>query len=110
MVGTSATVACFLPRKLLTARRNAGTVRTIMGPGDISARSFGAGRPQLQPGRGGDRHYQGRCWVAKQIGCVIRVEQLAEPPPSPKDSWLRHTGSHLRGSARISLDRWRTQI
>ena len=34
MVGTSAIVAC-LARSLSTARRNAGTVRTIVGLGDI---------------------------------------------------------------------------
>ena len=40
MVGTSAVVA-FLTPKLSRARRNAGTVRTIMGLCDIRTQSFG---------------------------------------------------------------------
>jgi hypothetical protein len=43
MVGTNAVVA-FFPLRRSRARRNAGTVRTIMGLRDIWARSFGDGR------------------------------------------------------------------
>src|SRR5258707_768125 len=62
MVGTSAVVAFFALR-LSRARRNAGTVRTIMGLRDIWARSLGSGR--LRGLRRGRRPYQDRRLAAK---------------------------------------------
>jgi len=63
MVGTSATVA-FLARRLSTARRSSGTVRTIRGFRDISTQSRGSGATAFQ--EQADRPYQHRCATAKR--------------------------------------------
>jgi hypothetical protein len=65
MVGTSAMVALF-KRRLSSARRNAGTVRTIMGLRGIWTRSVRSGRRRLLTLRREAPPYQSRRVVAKQ--------------------------------------------
>jgi hypothetical protein len=66
MVGTSA-VGAFLARKLSTARRSAGTVRTIKGLRDIWTRSLETGKAASADGPAGSRPYQARWSNAKRV-------------------------------------------
>src|SRR5438477_263888 len=78
MVGTSAVVAVFALRRS-RARRNAGTVRTIMGLRDIWARSDLRETAELAVGR---RPYQGRCLAAKPAG-DSSIQTAIELPATP---------------------------
>jgi hypothetical protein len=75
MVGTSAIVA-FFALMLSRARRNAGTVRTIMGLCDIWTRSVWSGRRQRLTLRREWQPYQSRRVVAKRS---VDVRTIVDP-------------------------------
>src|SRR5260370_14179588 len=89
MVGTSA-VVLFFALMLSRARRNAGTVRTIIGLRDIWTRSVWSRRRRLLTLRRGLRPYQ-----SQPVGA------------NPAVASLRHTANVSNACLRISLDRGR---